>query len=287
MNLQQLIVLGLQASILMTVFGFGLQSSLHEILHLVRRPSLFARSLAAMFLVMPVLAVALVRAFDLHPPVEIALVVLSISPMPPLLPRREIEAGGRTPYALGLLTIAGILSIAVVPLGAEILGRYFGRPFAMPPGAIAQLVLKTVLLPLAAGMALRASLPAVADRIDAPVALVAKVLLAIGVLAIAIAVLPRALALVGNGTLLALAAFVVAGLAVGHGLGRPHIDDRIVLALSTASRHPAIALAVARVNFPGEPQVGAAIVLYLVVATLVGVPYVARQRRRLTIGEGK
>ena len=282
MNVQRLIVLGLQASILMTVFGFGLQSSLHDILHLVRRPSLFARSMAAMFVVMPVLALVLVRAFDLHPPVEIALVVLSISPMPPLLPRREIEAGGRTPYALGLLAVAALLSIVVVPLGAEILGRYFGQPLAMPPGAIAQLALKTVLLPLAAGMALRASLPAVADRIDAPVALVAKILLLIGVVAIAIGVLPRALTLVGNGTLLALAAFVAAGLAVGHWMGGPQADDRIVLALSTASRHPAIALAVARVNFPGEPQVGAAILLYLVVATLVGVPYVARQRRRLT-----
>src|SRR5436190_685272 len=109
MNLQQLILLGLQASILMTVFGFGLQSRLRDILFLVRRPSLFARSLAAMFLIMPVVAVALARILDLLPPVEIALVALSISPMPPLLPRKT-KAGGRTPYALGLLAMAALLS---------------------------------------------------------------------------------------------------------------------------------------------------------------------------------
>ena len=234
-----------------------------------------------MFVVMPVLAVALAHAFDFHPAVEIALVVLSISPMPPLLPRREAKAGGRTPYALGLLAIAALLSIAVVPLGAELLGHYFGRPLAMPPGAIAQLALKTVLLPLAAGIALRASLPAVADRIAKPFAVVATVLLLVGVLAIAAGALPAALALVGNGTLLAISAFVVAGLTIGHWLGGPRADERIVLALSTASRHPAIALAVAKVNFPDEPRLGAAILLYLIVATLVGVPYVARQRRRV------
>ncbi len=82
-------------------------------------------------------------------------------------------------------------------------------------------------------------------------------------------------------TLLAIAAFVIVGLAAGHLLGGPEAEHATVLALSTASRHPAIALAVAKINFPNEPYLGATILLYLLVLTLITVPYVSRQRRVL------
>ncbi len=51
--------------------------------------------------------------------------------------------------------------------------------------------------------------------------------------------------------------------------------------MSTASRHPAIALAVATINFPNEPYLGATILLYLIVLTVIKLPYVARLHRSL------
>jgi len=74
-------------------------------------------------------------------------------------------------------------------------------------------------------------------------------------------------------------AFVAAGLAIGHWLGGPDANDRTVLALSTASRHPAIALSIAKANFPDEPRLGAAIVLFLLVNLVVGFTYLARRKR--------
>ena len=38
MTAQQIVVLVLQVSILLTVFGFGLQTTLHDLQYLVRRP---------------------------------------------------------------------------------------------------------------------------------------------------------------------------------------------------------------------------------------------------------
>jgi bile acid:Na+ symporter, BASS family len=280
MNLQQLIGLGLQASILMTVFGFGLQAAVADILYLTRRPSLLARSLGAMFLVMPLIAIALAKMFELRPSVEIVMIALSISPIPPLLPGKEGKAGGHSSYALGLMAIVGLLSIAVVPIGLQILGRYSMQPLQMPAAAIARVVLVTTLLPLALGMGVKALMPAVADRVAKPIALVAQILLAVGMLAILAAALPALLALIGNGTLVATVAFVAAGLAVGHLAGGSRSDEQIVLALSTASRHPGIALAIATANFPDEPRLGATVLLFLLVGGLVGAPYVAWQRRR-------
>jgi BASS family bile acid:Na+ symporter len=198
--MQQAVLLTLQFSILMTVFGFGLQTSPGDVLYVVRRPSLLGRSLLAIFVIMPIVAVALARAFDLRPPVEIALVTLSLSPIPPLLPGREDRAGGHQSYALGLMAIAGLVAIVTVPASVQLLGGFFMLPFALSPGVIVKIVFTTALLPLAAGMTFRAALPAVALRIVKAVVGVSQVLLVIGVLAIVAGTMRAALALAGNGT---------------------------------------------------------------------------------------
>jgi bile acid:Na+ symporter, BASS family len=281
MTLQQALVLALQASIVMTVFSFGLRTVLDDVLYVMRRPWLLTRSLVAMFVIMPIVAVAFAMFFELRPSVEIALVALAISPIPPLLPGREQKAGGHASYALGLMMIAAVLSIGIVPAEVNLLGRYSMKPFAMSPGAIAGMALKAAVLPLVAGMLLRALLPAVAARIARPVEIIATVVLVASVLVLLAGTFTAVFALIGNGTIVAMAAFVLTGLAVGHVLGGPRAGDRLVLALSTASRHPAIALAIARANFPDEPHLAATIVLYLLVSLLIGVPYQVWQKRRI------
>jgi BASS family bile acid:Na+ symporter len=56
---------------------------------------------------------------------------------------------------------------------------------------------------------------------------------------------PSMVALVGNYSIVAIALFSLAGVVVGHLLGGPDPDERTVLGLSTAARHPAMALAIA------------------------------------------
>ena len=72
------------------------------------------------------------------------------------------------------------------------------------------------------------------------------------------------------------------GLAAGHLLGGPQSEDRTALALSTSSRHPAVALAMASANFPDQKLIPAAILLYLIVNAIVSLPYLAWRRHRLT-----
>ena len=87
-------------------------------------------------------------------------------------------------------------------------------------------------------------------------------------------------ALVGDGTVVALAIFVLIGLVAGHVFGGPDPDHAVVLALSTACRHPAIALSVAAANFP-EQRFGATIVLYLLMNIVLSFLYVGWLKRRL------
>ena len=190
MTTQQVVILVLQVSILLTVFGFGLQTTLHDLQYLVRRPALLARSLLAMFVIMPIVAVILVRAFELRPSFEIALLALAISPVPPLLPGKEGKAAGHAAYGLALMAVVSILAIVVVPLWVQLLGRYFDRQLQMPPAAIAKVVVVMTILPLITGVIVRTLLPAVATRLEKPARLVSTVLLLAGALALVIAAMP-------------------------------------------------------------------------------------------------
>jgi BASS family bile acid:Na+ symporter len=277
MDLKQLILLALQLSILAMVFAFGLKATTNDLLYVIRRPGLLIRSLLSVLVVMPVLAVLLVNFFDFPRPVKVVIIALAISPVPPILPRKEAGAGGNLGYALGLMAILSLVSIVAIPLILEIIERLFGLPLASAPGTVAGMVMKTTLLPLLAGTAVRAHAPAFADRIERPVKLLANVLLPIAVLALLGGAMRPMWEAIGNGTILVMVIFTVAGLAVGHLLGGPDPNHAVVLALSTACRHPAIALTLASVNYP-DLKLAPIILLYLVVNALAGIPYVKWQR---------
>jgi BASS family bile acid:Na+ symporter len=96
-----------------------------------------------------------------------------------------------------------------------------------------------------------------------------------GAIPILIVAWPAISSLVKEGGILPIAIFVLMGLAVGHLFGGPDPDDRTVLALSTATRHPGVALAIASANVPdGNKTVLAAVLLYMIVNGIVSIPYV-------------
>jgi BASS family bile acid:Na+ symporter len=279
MSLTTLIPLVLKVSIALNVIGLGLNASPQDATYLFRRPHQLLRSLLAMNVVMLLCAAALAINFDLHRAVKIALVALAVSPIPPMLPKKTLKAGGEASYTIGLLVAAALLAIVFVPVAVELLGRAFGTPSHMSPGAVALLVLMTVLVPLVVGIAVQSLAATFAARIARPISLVATVLLIASAFPVLFTAWPTIVSLTGNGTILALAAFVVVGLAVGHLLGGPDPEDRTVLALATASRHPGVALAIAHANFPEQQLVLAAVLLYLLVSAIVSLPYLAWRRR--------
>ena len=65
---------------------------------------------------MPLMALAVGAPFDLHPAVKIALVVITVSPTPPIFPKKALKAGGTEAYSIGLLVAAAVLSVIGIPL---------------------------------------------------------------------------------------------------------------------------------------------------------------------------
>jgi len=282
MDLAKLVVLGIKISIVLIVFGLGLKSTPADVVYLAKRPSLLARSLLSMNVIMPLLAAAIVAAFSLKPAVEIALVVLAISPVPPILPIKQTRLSANSPYIYGLLFTEALLSIILIPLSVKLLALAFSREANMPLSAVAATVLQTVLLPLGAGLAVRHLAPLFSRRIEPIVSRLGGLLLVIGALPILLFAGRSVLALIGNGSLIGIAAVVLLGLVVGHLLGGPEPGNRCVLSLATASRHPGVAMVIASTLFPGQKLVPAAILLYLLVSGLLSIPYMMWARRHYT-----
>ena len=279
MALQTLIPFVLKASVLLTIFAIGLRASAQDATYLFRRPAKLVRALLAMNVLMPLFAIVLVSIFDFSPAVRIAIVALSVSPIPPLLPNKMVKAGGTDSYAIGLLIAVSLLAIIWVPLAMEIIERVGHVPLQMSAASVATLIMMTVLLPLGLGVAVHSLMPALAQRLAKPISLVSSVGLLVCVVAILIAAAPSLWSLVGNGTVVAFTAFVVVGLAFGHLLGGPEPENRTSLALSTASRHPGIAIALAQANFPEQKLAMAAVLLYLLVNAVWSVPYLLWTKR--------
>ena len=279
MTAQSLILLALKASIVLSVFAIGLVSRVDDTLFLLRRPKLLLRSVVAINVVMPIVAAAMAWIFDLPEAVEMSLVALAVSPVPPVLPRKQVKAHGEPSYAIGLLVGAALVAILFVPVAVELVGLVFQLPVQMSPWPVAKLVFATALAPLLAGVIVRRLMPALAAQFARPVGHIANIVLVLCFLAVLVTALPAIADLFGSGAFWAVAGFIAIGLAVGHGLGGPDPQNRTVLALATATRHPGVAMAITSANFPGYREVLPAFLLYLLVGAVLAIPYVMWRKR--------
>ena len=277
--LHELVPLALRTSVFLIVFAIGLDVSFRDTSYLFRRPGLLLRSITAIDIIVPAFAALMVALLPLHPFVKTGIVLMAVSPFAPILPGKELKTGGRKSYVYDLLFVISTLSIVIVPVTVALLGAAFGEKASIAPGAVAKLILTSVILPLAAGMIVRRIWPARSKRAKPVISTVASIVLAVAVLPVLFAVWHSVVALIGDGTVLAILAVVAVGFLAGHLLGGPDPRDRAVLAISSASRHPGIALLIAGANFR-EPRVKAVILLFLVVGLIATVFYQVWCKRR-------
>lgn len=279
-NAALIIDLAIKTSIVLMVFALGLKTGKGDVLYLLSCPGLLIRSILSMNVAMVGIAIAIASLFNLPFPVKLALIALAISPVPPILPTKQQKAGGSASYAVSLLVCASLAAIVLAPLAVHFAGAFFDRQTAISSWAVSKVVLVTVIAPMVAGIAFTVLLPDIGARAARPVSIAGTALLAVAVLPLLFTATETIWTLVGNGVALALVAFALLGLAIGHLLGGPKPETRVVLALATSTRHPGVALAIVNINFPGEKATLAVVLYHLVIGTIVCIPYVKWSRAR-------
>jgi BASS family bile acid:Na+ symporter len=270
----------LKVSVAALILAIGLGSTPADLGYLWRRPRLLLRSVLAMYLVVPLAALVLVKVVPLSPGVKTALLVLAISAGAPLLPRKLMRLG-REGYVFSLVVTSSLLAVVLVPAWVAVLAAHFNRETAVTPVVVATTIARTFLAPLLLGMLLRWPLSRVADRLSDGILKAGGIVLLLGAVAL-LALQGRLLLEAGWWPLLALAGLTLVALLVGHVLGGPDPDDRTALAVCCATRHVGIAILAASVA-PG-PRVATLVLAYLLASALVSIPY-AQWRRRTAASE--
>jgi BASS family bile acid:Na+ symporter len=279
MSLLDVMTLAFQLSLVLTVFSFGLRATRKEIFFAVRQPRLLLLSLIALFVVTPVLALAVVTTFEFGLAATVAIVAITLSPLPPGLPAKELEAGGDASYGLGLMVWVSLLSIVIVPAMVAFIGNVMSRPFELSPWAVAGVVVWAVLVPHLVGIGIRAMMPERAERLGEAVARIAGILTLAAVLILFVAVIPAVWGQFSGQALLAIVLVVVGSLGIGHLMGGPDPNQSLILALSCANRNPSIALTIASSNYPAQ-HFGVNVLLFMLVSSVLTSVYLVWHRRR-------
>lgn len=283
MTLQKALVAALTASIMLTVLGLGLTTTWRQATSLLRQPALLLRSLLAISVLMPVATAVVATAFAFPIEVKRALIALAISPVPPLLYKRQLGAGGPREYVVGMMVAVALLAIVLVPVSVAILNRIYAASISVSPLAIASITMRTILLPLAAGLLIRRLFPA-AEKASSHIIALAGLLLVVGAVMLLYALWPATRELLGNGTGFMMAVIAALGLLIGHVLGGPEPGIRTALALATTSRHPAVAFTIASATGAPSKPLLAAVLLYVVISAIVSIPYGKWRARRAAVG---
>src|SRR5215475_8645052 len=282
MSMQSVIGLAFAASIFLAVLAVGMRVAPSDLRYLLSKPSRLFRSLLAMNVLAPVIAVLVCKMFSLHPAVSVALVTLAVAPVGSLFSQGMLPlvAPGNAVYARGLFFASIVLSVVLTPLTVELMQVIFGGDVHVNPLSVAEVVISSVLLPLGIGLAIAQWWPEAA-RWNAAIETTSSVVLAVCNIALLIVVWSRLGLVIREGTLTAITIMTLIGLAVGHFLGGPGQDDRTVLAFATVSRHPGVAIVVA--SLMDQPMAPIGVLLAVIVSEIAVTPYqLWRKRLRAT-----
>ena len=235
-----------------SMMAMGVGFTVHQIIDALRDVRLVLLALLANFVLMPLAALALDKMLRLDEPLGVGLLLLGTAAGAPFLPKLTELAKGNLPFAVGIMMLLAVGTVGYLPLALPLL-----LPgVTVNSGKIAGWLFLLTLLPLAAGLALRAK-----PMLD----WVSNIILIPMVLLLAVANIDKILHVFGTRGILAGLLLIALGFGIGWMLGGPGIDTRRALALGTGQRNIAAALVVASESF-SDPSV----VIMVIVVTIVG-----------------
>lgn len=244
------------SGLLLTV---GLRLSWAEVAEAFKRCHL-SLVLAVNFAVVPLLVVGTAWAFQLGRDVTIGMILLAAAPFAPVVPVFARMARGDLALAAGLTALFPFLSALLTPLVCM-------ASLKVVPGAeglrfdflsVLGVLVATITLPLAAGVAVNHWKPVLAKIVLRPVEMLSE---AVGALSLVFVTTVEFKTVLATGWKPLLAMVLVSELAffAGYAVGGSTIGARRVVALGTSNRNIALAVLVAINSFAGTPVVGAVV----------------------------
>jgi bile acid:Na+ symporter, BASS family len=249
----------------MVAMGAGL--TLIRIIEPLRNARLVVLALLANFVLMPLSAFVLAKVLRLDEPLGIGLLLLGCAAGAPFLPKLAELAKGNLAFAVGAMVLLMVVTVGYLPIVLPLL-----LPgVTVDPWKIARSLVLLMLLPLAAGLVLKARYEELAARVKPVLDLISNVSLILLVLLITAANIDKVLQVFGTRGILAGLLFIAIGYGTGLLLGGSAADTRRVMALGTAQRNIAAALVVASQSFD-DPKVVVMVIVVAIAGLIILMP---------------
>jgi len=250
-----------------SMLAMGLGLTIREIIAPLRNARLVLLALLANFVLMPLGALTLAKLLRLDNPFAVGLLVLGCAAGAPFLPKLAELAKGNLAFSVGAMVLLMVITVGYLPLVMPLL-----LPgVTVDPWNIARSLVLLMLLPLAAGLALKARYEDLARRVKPVFDWISNVSLILLVLVITAANIDKVLQVFGTRGILAGLLFIALGFGIGWLLGGPDGDTRRVLALGTGQRNIAAALVVASQSF-SDPKVIVMVIVVAIVGLIILMP---------------
>ena len=257
----------------MLAMGSGLL--LGQIIEPLRNVRLVVLGLVANFILMPLGAFVLAWMLRLDEQFGIGLLVLGCAAGAPFLPKLAQLAKGNLPFAVGMMVLLMVITVAYLPIVLPLLLE----GVTVNPLQIAQSLVLLMLLPLGVGLFLKARFEATAARVKPWLDWLSNISLILLIGLISAANIDKVIQVFGTRGIPAGLLFIAFGFCVGWLLGGPSNDTKNVLALGTAQRNIAAALVVASQSFT-DPKVVVMVIVVAIVGLVTIMPLARALGRR-------
>jgi BASS family bile acid:Na+ symporter len=230
---------------------------------------LVALALLANFVLMPLGALALAKGLWLDESFGVGLLLLGCAGGAPFLPKLAELAKGNIPFAVGGAVLLMAVTVGFMPIALPLMLP--GAGVTVDPWNLACSLVPVMLLPLAAGLLLKARFGELASRVKPMLDWISNISLILAVVLVTAVNIDKVIQVFGTRGILAGVLFVALGLGIGWLLGGPDADTRRVMALGTSQRNIGAAVVVAGESF-SDPKVVVMVIVFAIVALIILVP---------------
>jgi BASS family bile acid:Na+ symporter len=238
--------------------GIGLKTEIGQVMLTLRQTSLVIRSVAANFLLVPLITAGLLYLFHAQPMASAGFMVLALCPGAPFGPVATAMAKGDVPMSVGLMVVLAGLSAVLTPvlLGVLLTPLAPDAPIKFDVLQIVKILIVAQILPLAAGLAVNYRAAKVAAKLAQPLLRLSNLLIVVVIVIIAVTQINDA-GIFGLRVISGMCLLLVMSLLCGWACGGPGIASRNTLGLTTGVRNAAVALVIVNANFAGTRAVTA------------------------------
>ena len=168
---QTIIAKVLPLALTISMFGLGLKLTVADFSRLLKMPRLVFIGLACQIVLLPLIAFAIAKTFNLSPVLAMGLMILAAAPGGVTANLMSHFAGGNVALNVTLTALNSLTAVLTLPFLIEAAyAHFFGQGAAIPADAAKILqVLVVVMVPMGIGMILKAKKPGLASKLLKPI----------------------------------------------------------------------------------------------------------------------